>query len=361
MRIGAPKEIKIGEGRVGLTPEGAAELTRRGHSVLVERDAGIKAGFSDADYQAVGARIAPDAAALWGDSELIVKVKEPQPDEVAKLRPDHTLYCYLHLAAVPALATGLCASGCVAVAFETVGGPRGGLPLLAPMSEIAGRIAVQAGAHCLETHQGGRGVLLGGAVGAPRGKVAVIGAGVVGTNALRMALGLEARVTVLDSNLERLRALDELYGARLDLAYASAAAIEKAALEADLLIGAVLIPGARAPKLVSEALVARMQPGAVIVDVAVDQGGCVETIHPTTHAEPTYLRHGVIHYGVANMPGAVPWTSTRALAAATLPGLIALADKGWRRACDEDPYLAGGLTVVAGKITHPAVRAALAA
>lgn len=353
--IGVPTEIKNHEYRVGLTPAGARELTHAGHRVSVQAGAGAGIGCSDADYQAAGAQILPDAAAVFAQAELIVKVKEPQPQECAMLRPGQTLFTYLHLAPDPVQAEGLLQSGCTAIAYETITDPRGGLPLLAPMSEVAGRMAIQVGAVALQKANGGLGVLLGGVPGVAPAKVVVIGGGVVGTHAARMAMGLGAEVLVLDRSLPRLRQLDEVFGGRLHTGYASLDATEAAVLAADLVVGAVLVPGASAPKLICREQLARMKPGAVIVDVAIDQGGCFETSRATTHADPTYVVDGIVHYCVANMPGAVPRTSTFALTNATLPFVLALADKGWKAACAADPHLAAGLTVHAGSITHEAV------
>ncbi|MCJ8168255.1 alanine dehydrogenase [Atopomonas sediminilitoris] len=355
MRVGLPKEIKNHEYRVGLTPQSVLELTRRGHSVLVQTAAGDAIGFSDADYQAAGAQIAADAAAVFAGSELIVKVKEPQAEERARLTPQHTLFTYLHLAPDRPQTDDLLASGATCIAYETVTDAQGRLPLLAPMSEVAGRMSVQAGAHCLEKAQGGRGVLLGGVPGVAPGKVVILGGGVVGSNALAMAVGLGADVTVLDRSVDALRRLDAHYGNRITTLYSTSAAVEEQVLMADLVIGGVLIPGAAAPKLVSAELVSRMKTGAVIVDVAIDQGGCVATAKATTHAEPTYVVDGVVHYCVANMPGGVARTSTLALNNATLPFVLALADKGTRQALNDDPHLLKGLSVAQGELTCASV------
>ena len=355
MRIGVPREIKANEHRVGLTPASVQEICGRGHQVLVETGAGAGIGALDEHYRQAGASIAADAAAVFAGSELIVKVKEPQATEIALLTPRHTLFTYLHLAADAAQARGLMASGATAIAYETVTAADGSLPLLAPMSEVAGRLAVQAGARCLEKVMGGAGVLLGGVPGVAPAEVLVIGGGVVGSNAIRMALGLEAQVTVLDQSLPRLRALAAEFGSRLNTIYSTRERLEYYATRADLLIGAVLVPGAAAPKLVSRELVSRMKPGSVIVDVAIDQGGCVETSRPTTHAEPTFLVDGVVHYCVANMPGAVPRTSAQALNNATLPFVLKLAALGTEAALQADPHLARGLNVAAGRVTHEAV------
>ena len=355
MRIGVPREIKANEHRVGLTPASVQEICGRGHQVLVETGAGAGIGALDEHYRQAGASIAADAAAVFAGSELIVKVKEPQATEIALLTPRHTLFTYLHLAADAAQARGLMASGATAIAYETVTASDGSLPLLAPMSEVAGRLAVQAGARCLEKVMDGAGILLGGVPGVAPAEVLVIGGGVVGSNAIRMALGLEAQVTVLDQSLPRLRALAGEFGSRLNTIYSTRERLEHYATRADLLIGAVLVPGAAAPKLVSRELVSRMKPGSVIVDVAIDQGGCVETSRPTTHAEPTFLVDGVVHYCVANMPGAVPRTSAQALNNATLPFVLKLAALGTEAALQADPHLARGLNVAAGRVTHEAV------
>jgi alanine dehydrogenase len=355
MRIGVPKEIKNHEYRVGMTPPSVREAVHHGHEVVVQAGAGAGIGCDDAQYIAAGARVLPDAAAVFAAAELIVKVKEPQPDECALLRKGQILFTYLHLAPDPVQAEGLLRSGCTAIAYETITDARGGLPLLAPMSEVAGRMAIQVGAVALQQANGGRGVLLGGVPGVAPGRVVVIGGGVVGTHAARMAVGLGADVTVLDRSLPRLRELDEFFAGRVQTEYATLDATEAAVLQADLVVGAVLVPGASAPKLIRRAQLARMKPGAVIVDVAIDQGGCFETSRATTHADPTYVIDGIVHYCVANMPGAVPRTSTFALNNATLPFTLALAAKGWHRACNDDPHLAAGLTVHEGAITHEAV------
>lgn len=359
MRVGVPKEIKNNENRVGLVPGSVRELTRHGHEVLVQAGAGLDIGVPDTDYEAAGGRVVPDAGAVFAGAELVVKVKEPQPEEIARLRPGQALFTYLHLAPDPEQARGLLACGCVAVAYETVTDGRGGLPLLAPMSEVAGRMAVQVGAHCLEKRQGGAGILLGGVPGVPGAKVVVLGGGVSGSNAARMAVGLGARVTVVDRSLPRLDELDARFAGLLQTLYATTEAVERAVLDADLVIGAVLVPGAAAPKLVTREMVGRMRPGSVLVDISIDQGGCFETSHPTTHENPTYTVDGVVHYCVANMPGAVARTSTLALTNATLPFVLALADKGVERALREDPHLRAGLNVHRGRITHPAVAQAL--
>ncbi|SDH13556.1 alanine dehydrogenase [Roseospirillum parvum] len=351
MRIGVPKEIKNHEYRVGLTPASVRELTHHGHEVVVETDAAAAIGLPDEAYTQAGARIADSAQAVFAEAEMIVKVKEPQPAECRMLKPGQVLFTYLHLAPDPEQTRLLQESGAIAIAYETVTDRRGGLPLLAPMSEVAGRMAIQAGAHCLERAQGGRGVLLGGVPGVPAAKVVILGGGVVGTNAARMAMGLEAHVTVIDKNLDRLKELDMQFGPMLNTIYATVDAIEENVLAADLVVGAVLVPGDSAPRLVSREMVANMQRGAVAVDVAIDQGGCFETSKPTTHAEPTYLVDEVVHYCVANMPGGVARTSTLALNNATLPFTLALAGKGWKQALADDANLRNGLNVLDGRIT----------
>ncbi|MGV1108317.1 alanine dehydrogenase [Xanthomonas translucens] len=360
MLVGVPKEIKNHEYRIGLTPAGVRELVLHGHQVLVQRDGGQAIGLTDADYERAGARLADDAASVFAQAEMIVKVKEPQPDECALLRTGQLLFTYLHLAPDPAQANALLQSGCTAIAYETVTDGHGGLPLLAPMSEVAGRMAIQAGAHALEKAQGGCGVLLGGVPGVKPAEVLVIGGGVVGINAARMATGLHARVTVLDRSLERLKYLDELYGHQLTTLYSTRDAIEHCLPHTDLVIGAVLIPGAAAPKLVSRAQLALLRPGSVLVDVAIDQGGCFETSRATTHQQPTYEVDGIVHYCVANMPGGVARTSTFALTNATLPFVLQLAEHGLQ-ALRDDQDLRNGLNVHAGKLTHRAVAQALGA
>ncbi|PAU75928.1 alanine dehydrogenase [Halomonas salipaludis] len=355
MQIAVPKEIKNHEYRVALTPTGARELSGRGHAVVVQAGAGEGAGFSDADYQAAGASIEADVATLWGAAELILKVKEPQPDEVARLTPEQTLFTYLHLAAEETLTRGLMQSGATCIAYETITGADGGLPLLAPMSAVAGRMAIQAGAHSLEKAQGGAGILLPGVPGVAPAKVTVIGGGVVGENAARMALGLGAEVTILDKSLARLEVLDDRYQGRIRTVYSTADALDKASRESDLIVGAVLIAGAAAPKLITREMLADMKPGSVLVDVAIDQGGCFETSRATTHAEPTYIVDGVVHYCVANMPGAVARTSTQALTNATMPFVLALADKGWQQALADDRHFLPGLNVYDGQVTYRAV------
>ena len=355
MKIGVPKEIKVHEYRVGMVPAGVRELVNAGHSVAVQTGAGLGIGFGDTDYKAAGASIAATAADVFGNAELIVKVKEPQLAECKLLKSGQTLFTYLHLAADKAQAQGLIDSGATAIAYETVTAPDGSLPLLTPMSEVAGRMSVQVGATALQKANGGFGVLLGGVPGVPPAKVVILGGGVSGTHAAEMAAGLGAEVTVVDRSVKRLRELSALFGNRLKTAYSTAHAIEELTQEADLVIGAVLIVGAAAPKLVTREMVKRMKQGSVLVDIAIDQGGCFETSKPTTHAEPTFVVDGVIHYCVTNMPGAVPRTSTFALTNATLPYVRALADHGWQVALARDAGLLRGLNVHAGKITHEAV------
>jgi alanine dehydrogenase len=359
MLIGVPKEIKNHEYRVGLTPSSVRELVFHGHKVLVETKAGLGIGFDDATYQAAGATIANSAPEIFGQAEMIVKVKEPQPGECKMLRKGQVLYTYLHLAPDPEQTEGLLKSGCTAIAYETVTNARGGLPLLAPMSEVAGRMSVQVGAHYLEKAQGGAGILLGGVPGVRAASVVVIGGGISGTHAVRMALGMEAIVTVIDKNLDRLRELDELFGSSLHTIYSTVDSIEKCVVKADLVIGAVLVPGAAAPKLVTRKMIQQMRPGSVVVDIAIDQGGCFETSHATTHADPVYVVDGVTHYCVANMPGAVARTSTIALNNATLPFAVALANKGARKAMSDDPHLLNGLNIHDGQVTYKAVADAL--
>ena len=359
MLVGCVKEIKPQEFRVGMTPAAVREVISHGHQVLVEAGAGFGAGFSDADYVAAGARMAGGAAEVWGAAEMVVKVKEPQAGERAQLRRGQVLFTYLHLAPDPAQTHDLIASGATCIAYETVTDRAGGLPLLAPMSEVAGRLAPQVGAWTLQKANGGRGVLLGGVPGVLPAKVVVIGGGVVGTQAARVAAGMGADVTVLDRSLVRLRYLDDVFGGVFRNAYASAAELAGQVAAADLVIGAVLVPGAAAPKLVSRAQLSTMKPSAAIVDVAIDQGGCFETSRATTHQDPIYEVDGIMHYCVANMPGAVARTSTLALGNATLPFVLALTDKGWRRACAEDSNLANGLNVHDGRLTYAAVGEAL--
>lgn len=359
MKIGCPREVKPQEFRVGMTPNAVHEAVVHGHSVLIETGAGIGAGFTDADYSAAGAKIAVDAAEVFAASDMIVKVKEPQPAERAMLRAGQLLFTYLHLAPDPAQTHDLLESGVTAIAYETVTDDRGGLPLLAPMSEVAGRLAPQVGAWTLQKANGGRGVLLGGVPGVGPARVLVIGGGVVGTHAARIAAGMGADVTVLDRSLPRLRYLDDVFGGTFKNAYASVGNTAELAAQADMIIGAVLVPGAAAPKLISRAQLADLKPGAALVDVAIDQGGCFETSHATTHQDPIYDVDGIMHYCVANMPGAVARTSTIALGNATMPFLLALADKGWKKACADDRHLLAGLNTHAGHLTYAAVGEAL--
>ena len=359
MRIGVPKEIKIHEYRVGLTPDAAARLTREGHRVLVETNAGAGVGFDDAEYTAAGAEIAGDADTVFGAAEMIVKVKEPQLEECARLSPGQILFTYLHLAADPGQARALMRSGATAIAYETVTDAHGTLPLLKPMSCIAGRMATQVGAHYLEMPSG-RGLLLGGVPGVAPARVVVVGAGVAGTNALEMAVGMQADVTVLDINLVRLEELATRFGNRIRTLYSTPEVIAREVQDADLVIGSVLIPGASAPKLVTREMVQSMRPGSVLVDIAIDQGGCFETSRPTCHADPVYVESGVVHYAVTNMPGAVPRTATLALTNATMPHVLSLARTGWRQAVQRDPHLRNGINVSAGEIKHRAVAEALA-
>jgi len=355
MKVGVPKEIKILEYRVGMVPAGVRELVHDGHEVVVETNAGAGIGMTDADYEAAGATVVATAKEVYDAADLIVKVKEPQLEECGMLRPDKVLFTYLHLAADPAQTEALVRSGTTAIAYETVTASDGSLPLLTPMSEVAGRLSIQAGAFALQKANGGRGVLLGGVPGVAPGKVVVVGGGVAGTHAAEMAVGLGAEVTVLDRSVPRLRQLNEIYGGRVRTAYSTKHAIDVLMPEADLVIGAVLIAGAAAPKLVSAEHVRQMRSGAVLVDISIDQGGCFETSRPTTHAEPTYLVDDVVHYCVTNMPGAVPRTSTFALTNVTLPFVKDLANHGWREALSRDPHLANGLNVHAGHVNHEAV------
>ncbi|GAB3000215.1 alanine dehydrogenase [Arenimonas maotaiensis] len=355
MIIGVPSEIKNHEYRIGLTPSGARELIANSHRVLVQRDGGKAIGLTDEEYRKAGAEIVDGAEEIFARAEMIIKVKEPQPNECAMLRPGQILYTYLHLAPDPVQTAALVKSGCTAIAYETVTDRKGGLPLLAPMSEVAGRMSIQAGAHALEKAQGGSGVLLGGVPGVKPANVLVLGGGVVGLNAARMAMGLNARVTLLDRSLDRLRYIDELYGDRITTLYSTVDAIESLLPQTDLVIGAVLIPGAAAPKLVSRTQLKLMKPGSVLVDVAIDQGGCFETSKPTTHQNPTFEVDDVIHYCVANMPGGVARTSTFALTNATLPFAVQIANRGAKAALLADEHLRNGLNVHAGKITYKAV------
>jgi alanine dehydrogenase len=353
--IGIPREVKDSEYRVAATPEGVRELTRAGHEVVVERGAGLGSALADEDFAAAGARILPDADAVFGEAEMILKVKEPQPEEFERFRPDHLLFTYLHLAADKALTEFLVERRLVAVGYETVELPDGRLPLLAPMSEIAGRMAPQEGAKYLERPFGGRGVLMGGASGVQPARVVVIGAGMAGLNAAWIAAGMEAEVTVLDRNVDRLRHIDQIQRGRIQTVMSSDLAIERLVLEADLVIGAVLIPGARAPHLVTEEMVRAMRPGSVIIDISIDQGGCVETSRMTTHSHPVFIAHDVVHYCVGNMPGAVPRTSTYALTNVTLPYALDIASKGIEAAVREDPALALGVNVYRGHVTNRGV------
>jgi alanine dehydrogenase len=355
MKVGVPTEIKTDEYRVAITPAGVREFVEHGHEVLIQEGAGAGSVIPDEEFIEQGARIVPDADAVFEEAELILKVKEPMPEEVARLRADHTLFTYLHLAPAPELTKGLCDSGATCVAYETVEDSHGRLPLLAPMSEVAGKIATQAGAFMLERPLGGRGVLLGGVPGVAAATVLVIGGGVVGMQAAFIAIGMEADVFVFDRNLDRLRELDVAFGGRASTVYSSTLAIEKMLPAADLVIGAVLIHGARAPWVIRREQLRLMKERAVLVDVSIDQGGCFETSRPTTHSDPTYEVDGITHYCVTNMPGAVPITSTFALTNATLPYALALADLGVRDAIARDPGLRGGVNVVAGHVTHPAV------
>jgi alanine dehydrogenase len=355
MLIGVPKEVKTHEYRVGLVPGSVRELVHHGHRVVVESGAGTGIGFDDAAYRRAGAEIMNNAADVFGAAEMIVKVKEPQPEEIRLLREDQVLFTYLHLAADRKLTKGLLRSGAVAIAYETVTDEGGGLPLLAPMSEVAGRMSVQVGAHCLEKEQGGMGILLGGVPGVQAAKVVILGGGVSGTNAARVAMGMEAHVTVIDRSLPRLYQLDMQFGSQLHTLFSTVDVIEQEVVSADLVIGAVLVPGGAAPKLVRRDMVRAMKPGSVIVDISIDQGGCIETSRPTTHAAPTFVDEGVVHYCVTNMPGAVARTSAVALNNATLPFVLAIADRGWRRALSDDAHLRDGLNACRGLLTHPAV------
>ena len=359
MRIGVPKEIKVHEYRVGLVPAGVRELVNAGHEVLIQSGAGDGIGVEDSHYIASGGAIATSAAQVFERSDMIVKVKEPQPSECEMLRPGQVLFTYLHLAADPVQAKGLMKSGSTAIAYETVTAPNGSLPLLTPMSEVAGRMSIQVGAACLQKANGGFGVLLGGVPGVQPAKVVVLGGGVAGRHAAEMAVGMHADVTIVDRSLDRLRELSATFGASLLTAYSTTETIERLVRDADLVVGAVLVAGAAAPKLVTRAMVSTMKRGAVLVDISIDQGGCFETSRPTTHADPTFVIDGVIHYCVANMPGAVPRTSTFALTNATLPYVRSLADLGWQAALKRDPGLAAGLNVHAGEITHDVVARAL--
>lgn len=353
-KVGVPKEIKDHEYRVALTLAGVSALLAEGHSVYVEKNAGVGSGISDDEYKAAGAKILPDAASVFQEADLIFKVKEPQASELPMIKKGQILYTYLHLAADPKLAVDLAKTGATCVAYETVQTANGALPLLTPMSEIAGRLATQIGANYLERPMGGRGVLLGGVPGVEPGEVIIIGGGIVGTNAAKIALGLGARVTIFDLSLDRLRYLDDVFGGQLRTVYSVGKYLEEILPSADLVIGAVLIPGKQAPRIVTKEMVKNMKQGAVIVDVSVDQGGCIETIHSTTHSAPTYVYEGVLHYGVANIPGAVPWTSTRALTNATMNYGLKLARLGYK-ACLEDSALMKGVNIHNGEIVHPGV------
>lgn len=355
MKVGVPTETKPDEYRVAVTPAGVRELVEHGHEVVIQRGAGDGSSIPDREYEAQGARIVPDAAAVFGEAEMILKVKEPQPPEVAMLRAGQLLFTYLHLAPNPRLAEGLCESGATCIAYETVEDSHGRLPLLAPMSEIAGKLATQAGAFMLEKQYGGRGILLGGVPGVAAANVMVIGGGVVGMNAAFIAIGMEADVFVYEKSIDRLRELDVIFGGRCSTVYSTTLAVEEMLPRADLVIGAVLVHGARAPKVVRREQLAMMRPGAVLVDVAIDQGGCFETSRPTTHRDPTFEVEGITHYCVANMPGAVPITSTFALTNSTLPYAVALADHGVADAIRRDPGLRPGINIAGGKVTHPAV------
>jgi alanine dehydrogenase len=359
MLIGVPKEIKNNEFRVGLVPGSVRELAANGHQIIVQRDAGAGIGFDDAAYEHVGATIVDTAEEIFQVAEMIIKVKEPQPQECKMLREGQVLFTYLHLAPDPEQARLLQESGCIAIAYETVTNRNGGLPLLAPMSEVAGRMAIQAGATSLEITNGGSGILLGGVPGVVPAKVVVLGGGVVGTNSVRVAMGMGANVVVIDKSLERLYHLDLQFGSKINTVYSTTDAVEKHIAEADLVIGAVLVPGGSAPKLVSKEMITNMRPGSVMVDVSIDQGGCFESSRPTTHQHPTYVLDGVVHYCVTNMPGAVPRTSTFALNNATLPFVLSLANHGYKQAMRQDAHLLNGLNVCRGHFTHKAVASAL--
>lgn len=359
MKIGVPKEIKNNEFRVGLAPSSVKELTHSGHEVFVEKSAGLGIGAEDQDYIDAGATLLDSAASVFDISDMIVKVKEPQPNECKMLKKDQLLFTYLHLAPDPQQTKLLIESGAVAIAYETVTDIYGGLPLLAPMSEIAGRMSVQAGAHCLEKAQGGRGVLLGGVPGVTPGKVVIIGGGVAGINAAEMAVGLSADVTILERNIKKMREVDAQFNGRVKTRYSNVSNIENECIAADLVIGAVLVPGAEAPKLITRETLKRMKRGSVVIDIAIDQGGCMETSRPTTHENPTFIEEHVVHYCVANMPGAVARTSTLALNNATLPFVLSLANKGWKQALKDDDHLKEGLNICQGHVTYKAVAEAL--
>ena len=355
MKVGCPKEIKVHEYRVGLTPESAAELVRAGHEVFLETTAGEGIGAPDGVYEKVGVKILPNADAVFETAEMIVKVKEPQAVEIARLKPSHVLFTYLHLAPDPAQAEGLMKSGATCIAYETVTDRDGRLPLLKPMSEVAGRMSIQVGAYFLEKAHGGRGVLMGGVPGVQPASVVILGAGVSGYNAAQIAVGMRARVQVFDKNPTRLEELDREFNGRLETVYSTSAAVAEAIKDADVVVGAVLVAGAAAPKLITRDMLKTMRPGSVLVDISIDQGGCFETSKPTTHSEPTFVVDGIVHYCVANMPGAVSRTSAFALNNATLPFTLALANKGYKKALQDDPHLANGLNVYEGAITHEAV------
>jgi alanine dehydrogenase len=359
MLIGVPKEIKVHEYRVGMTPSSVREAVAHGHQVLVETNAGGGIGASDEDYRRAGASIAASADDVFARAEMIVKVKEPQAVERARLRDGQVLFTYLHLAPDPEQAADLVKSGAICIAYETVTAPTGGLPLLAPMSEVAGRLAIQAGAHCLEKSVGGSGILLGGVAGVPPARILILGAGMVGTNAAQMAVGTGAQVVVIDKSIDALRRIDAMFNGRAQTVFSNRDNVEREVLRADLVVSGVLIPGDAAPKLITKVMLGKMKPGSVIVDVAIDQGGSVETSRATTHADPTYVIDNVVHYMVANMPGAVPRTSTYALNNATLPFTLQLADKGWRKALNDNPHLKAGLNIAVGKVTYKAVAQAL--
>jgi alanine dehydrogenase len=359
MLIGSPREIKGQENRVGMTPTAAREAVHNGHRVMIQAGMGVPIGFDDEAYRRAGAEVVQTAEEIWARAEMIVKVKEPQPGEFNLIRPGQVLFTYLHLAPDPRQTKALVESGAIAIAYETVTDERGALPLLTPMSEVAGRLSIQVGARCLEMIAGGRGMLLGGVPGVPAAHVVILGGGIVGTNAARMAMGLEAKVTVVDKSLKRLYDLDLQFGTKMATRFATQDAIEECVLDADLVIGAVLIPGAAAPRLVTRQMVRQMKRGSVLVDVSIDQGGCFETSKPTTHANPTYVVDETVHYCVSNMPAAVARTATQALNNATLPFVLALANKGYERAMKEDPNLLNGLNVCRGTITYEAVAEAL--
>jgi alanine dehydrogenase len=359
VKIGVPKEVKTHEHRVGLVPGSVRELVAHGHHVFVEKDAGVGIGLSDEDYKAAGATVLPSAQAIYETADMIVKVKEPQPQECRMLREDQILFAYLHLSADPIQAEGLISSRCIAIAYETVTDARGGLPLLSPMSEVAGRMSVQVGAYCLQMTAGGPGILMGGVPGVEPARVTIIGGGVVGTNAARMARGMGAKVTIIDRSIARLQELDQIFDSKVNTVYSTAENIERHVINSDLVIGAVLVPGATAPKLVTREMIKKMRKKSVLVDVAIDQGGCFETSRPTTHDHPTYIVDDIVHYCVANMPGAVARTSTFALNNATLPFVLLLANKGYQQAFAQDPHLLRGLNVYRGQLTNEAVAASL--